>query len=118
MQRDYPPIPDRYDVIRPVVMEPAQVPAEPWRPHHQDHLVPGGDDLFKLRPPLLLVTSAQDPYGSAQAASEFLAAAPGRDKRLVKVPGADHGTALLSGPAAATVLSAVLTFLRRALAGS
>jgi hypothetical protein len=48
MQRDYPPIPDRYDVIRPVVGEPAQVPAEPWRSHHQDHLVPGGDDLFKL----------------------------------------------------------------------
>lgn len=74
--------------------------------------------VARLRPPLLLVTSAQDPYGSAQAASEFLAAAPGRDKRLVKVPGADHGTALLTGPAAATVLPAVLTFLRRALANS
>jgi len=71
--------------------------------------------VARLRPPLLLVTSAQDPYGSAQAASEFLAAAPGRVKRLVKVSGADHGTALLSGPAAATVLPAVLTFLHRAL---
>jgi len=44
-----------------------------------------------------------------------MTAAPSRDKRLVKVPGTDHGTALLAGPAAATVLPAVLTFLRRAL---
>jgi pimeloyl-ACP methyl ester carboxylesterase len=71
----------------------------------------------RLRCPLLLVTSAGDPYGSAQAAPDFLASALSRDKRLVKVPGADHGTALLSGPAAATVLPAVLAFLRRALAG-
>lgn len=73
--------------------------------------------VARLRCPLLLVTSAADPYGSAQAAPQFLAVAPSRDKRLVKVPGADHGTALLSGPAAATVLPAVLAFLRRALAG-
>ncbi len=73
--------------------------------------------VARLRCRLLLVTSAQDPYGSAQAASEFLAAAPGRDKLLVRVPGADHGTALLSGPAAATVLPAVLAFLRRTLEG-
>lgn len=84
-------------------------------------LLPGIEvarSVARLRCPLLLVTAAQDPYGSAQAASAFLAAGPGRDKRLVRVPGADHGTALLSGPAAATVLPAVLTFLRRALAGS
>ena len=74
--------------------------------------------VARLRCRLLLVTAAQDPYGSAQAALEFLAAAPGRDKRLVRVAGGDHGTALLSGPAAVTVLPAVLAFLRRALAGS
>jgi pimeloyl-ACP methyl ester carboxylesterase len=74
--------------------------------------------VARLRCRLLLVTSAQDPYGSAQAASEFLAAAPGRDKRLVRVHGADHGTALLSGSAAPTVLPAVLAFLRRALTAS
>jgi len=73
--------------------------------------------VARLRGPLLLVTSAGDPYGSAQAAPRFLAVAPSRDKRLVKVPGADHGTALLSGPAAATVRPAVLAFLRHALAG-
>lgn len=71
--------------------------------------------VARLHCPLLLVTSAGDPYGSAQAAPEFMTAAPSRDKRLVKVPGTDHGTALLAGPAAATVLPAVLTFLRRAL---
>jgi len=73
--------------------------------------------VARLRCPLLLVTSAADPYGSAQAAPQFLAVAPSRDKRLVKVPGADHGTALLAGPAAATVLPAVLAFLQHTLAG-
>lgn len=83
-------------------------------------LLPGievAHSVARLRCPLLLVTSAGDPYGSARAAREFLAAAPGRDKRLVQVPGADHGTALLSPPAAATVRPAVLAFLRDALPG-
>lgn len=71
----------------------------------------------RVRSPLLLVTSARDPYGSAPAAREFIRAAPGTDKRLVVVPGTDHGTALLGGSAAATVVPEVLAFLRHAFAG-
>src|SRR5215831_5161598 len=67
MHRDYPPIPDRHDVIRPVVGEPAQVLAEPRRSHYQDHLVPGGDDRFKLGP--------QAPFGLlAYGLIQFVAA--------------------------------------------
>jgi pimeloyl-ACP methyl ester carboxylesterase len=66
----------------------------------------------RLHCPLLLVTAVGDPYGSAQAAREFMKAAPSRDKQLVTVRGADHGTALLTGSAARTVVAAVFRFLR------
>jgi len=69
----------------------------------------------RLHCPLLLVTAAGDPYGSAQAARGFMKAAPGPDKQLVTVRGADHGTALLSGSAARTVVPAVLAFLGHVL---
>jgi pimeloyl-ACP methyl ester carboxylesterase len=69
----------------------------------------------RLHCPLLLVTASGDPYGSAQAAREFMKAAPSPDKQLVTVRGADHGTALLSGSAARTVEPAVLAFLRHVL---
>lgn len=78
-------------------------------------LLPGikvARSVVLLRCRLLLVTAAQDSRGSAQAASEFLAAAPGRDKRLVRLAGAAHGTALLAGPRRGDVLPAILTFLR------
>jgi len=73
------------------------------------------DSVRRLRCPLLLVTADQDPYGSAQAARQFLAAAPGQAKHLVTVAGADHGTALLAGRSAARVLPAILAFLHRVL---
>jgi pimeloyl-ACP methyl ester carboxylesterase len=73
------------------------------------------DSVRRLRCPLLLVTATQDPYGSDQSARQFLAAAPGRAKQLVTVPGTDHGTALLTGGSGATVLPAILAFLHRAL---
>jgi pimeloyl-ACP methyl ester carboxylesterase len=69
----------------------------------------------RLRCPLLLVTADQDPYGSAQAARQFLAAAPSRAAHLVTVPGTDHGTALLAGRSAARTLPAILAFLHRVL---
>jgi pimeloyl-ACP methyl ester carboxylesterase len=65
--------------------------------------------------PLLLLTAKDDPYGSAQAARQFLAAAPGHAKRLVTVRGTDHGTALLAGRSAATALPAITAFLHRVL---
>ena len=71
----------------------------------------------RLHCPLLLVTATRDPYGSAGAAREFLAAAPSRAKQLVTVPGTAHGTALLSPPAVARTLPVILTFLHRALGG-
>jgi pimeloyl-ACP methyl ester carboxylesterase len=73
------------------------------------------DSVRHLHCPLLLVTADQDPYGSAQAARQFLATAPSEAKRLVTVPGSDHGTALLSGRPAATTLPAITAFLHRVL---
>jgi len=73
------------------------------------------DSVRHLRCPLLLVTADQDPFGSAPAARQFLAAAPSRPKHLVTVPGTDHGTALLTGHPAATTLPAITAFLRRVL---
>lgn len=73
------------------------------------------DSVRRLRCPLLLITSDQDPYGSAQAARQFLTAAPSPVKRLVTVPGTDHGTALLAGRSGAKTLPAIIAFLRRVL---
>ncbi|OIV37495.1 hypothetical protein BIV57_10665 [Mangrovactinospora gilvigrisea] len=68
-----------------------------------------------LHHPVLLATSAQDPYGSADTAARLMAAVPDPDKRLVTVPGDAHGTALLDRPDGCAVLPAVLDFLRRHL---
>jgi pimeloyl-ACP methyl ester carboxylesterase len=68
-----------------------------------------------LQCPLLLVTALQDDFAAAPAARQYLALAPAAAKSLVTVPGSDHGTALLSGRSAATVLPAVLAFLHRVL---
>jgi pimeloyl-ACP methyl ester carboxylesterase len=73
------------------------------------------DSVRHVHCPLLLVTADQDPYGSAQAARQFLAAAPSEAKRLVTVPGTDHGTALLTGRPAATTRPAITAFLHRVL---
>jgi pimeloyl-ACP methyl ester carboxylesterase len=73
------------------------------------------DSVRRLRCPLLLATVDQDPYGSAQAARQFLSAAPGQAKQLVMVPGTDHGTALITGRSGARTLPAILGFLRRVL---
>ncbi len=69
-----------------------------------------------LRCPALLVTAERDGYGAASAAPDILQAIPGTDKRLLTVPGQDHGTDLLSGSQAATVVPAVRAFLDRVTA--
>ena len=73
------------------------------------------DFVRQVRCPLLLVTAGQDPYDSAPAARQFLAVAPATAKRLLVVPGTDHGTALLSGQSGATTIPAVSGFLRQVL---
>jgi pimeloyl-ACP methyl ester carboxylesterase len=60
-----------------------------------------------LRVATLLVTARQDPYGSAEALGSIRRGL--LHAQVVKVPGRDHGTALLTN---ATVSSAVLDFLR------
>lgn len=55
----------------------------------------------------LLVTAAEDPYGSAEALAPIRHGL--RHAQVVRVPGSDHGTALLTN---ATVSSTVLRFLR------
>jgi pimeloyl-ACP methyl ester carboxylesterase len=73
------------------------------------------DSVRRLRCPLLLVTADQDAYGSAEAARQFLTAAPSQAKQLVTVPGTDHGTALVTGRSGAMTLPAILVFLHRVL---
>jgi pimeloyl-ACP methyl ester carboxylesterase len=75
------------------------------------------NSVRRLHCALLLVTATQDPYGSAEAAHEFLAAAPSQAKHLVRVPGTEHGTALLAGASAARTLPAILGFLHREMGG-
>jgi pimeloyl-ACP methyl ester carboxylesterase len=74
-----------------------------------------GIDVAKEMPavisPVLIVTADNDPFGSASAAPTLLAAAGSAHKRLVRVPGSGHGTELLAGPAAPTVIPAVLAFI-------
>lgn len=67
----------------------------------------------RLDLPLLVVTSNDDQYGSNLVAPRLMAAARSRDKRLLAVPGRDHGQDLLTGAAAGTVLPAVTGFLSR-----
>ena len=57
----------------------------------------------------------RDVVAMAQAARQFLAAAPSQAKHLVTVPGSDHGTALLAGRSAARTLPAILAFVHRVL---
>jgi len=81
-------------------------------------LTPGiqvADSVRRLHCPLLLLTASQDAYDSAPAARQFMALAPSTVKRLVTVPGSDHGTALLSGRSGATTVPAVIDFLRLVL---
>lgn len=75
---------------------------------------PVAPQLTSMSCPVLLVT-AESTYADADAAKTFLATIPSRDKQLVSVPGSDHGTALLSGAQAGTVIDAIERFLRRAL---
>jgi fermentation-respiration switch protein FrsA (DUF1100 family) len=77
--------------------------------------MPVVDSVRRLPCPTLFVTADQDPYGSADAAKGFLDAAPNPDKRLITVAGTDHGTRLLGGSSAGTVVPAVLAFLERVL---
>lgn len=75
------------------------------------------DFVRQVRCPLLLVTAGQDPYDSAPAARQFLAVAPATAKRLLVVPGADHGTALLAGQSGSMAIPAITAFLRQVLGG-
>lgn len=59
-----------------------------------------------LAVPTLLVTAANDPYGSAEALDPIRRGLA--DARVLRVPGAEHGTALLNDTA---VFDGVLTFL-------
>jgi fermentation-respiration switch protein FrsA (DUF1100 family) len=68
----------------------------------------------KLSCPLLLLTAADDPYGSAPAAANFAAAARPGQARLLTFPGAAHGTALLQPPTATDAQTAVDGFLHSA----
>jgi pimeloyl-ACP methyl ester carboxylesterase len=66
----------------------------------------------RLRVPALYITATDDPYDSGPASSDFAGSQPGHRGRLLKVPGDDHGTALLAGAQAVRVQDAINTFLR------
>ncbi|MEY9873060.1 pimeloyl-ACP methyl ester carboxylesterase [Streptacidiphilus sp. MAP12-33] len=69
----------------------------------------------RLPCPLLLLTAADDAYGSAAAAQRFDAVARPGTARVLTLPGTAHGVDLLTGPTAAASLTAVDGFLRRTL---
>lgn len=59
----------------------------------------------------LFVTAADDPYGAATATRGFFTHSPSKHKKLIVVPGAAHGTALLADDA---VVSAITRFVASA----
>jgi dienelactone hydrolase len=65
----------------------------------------------RLRVPALFAVARRDPFSGRDTPA--LARASLARARLVEVPGAQHGVALLHGPSAATVAAAVYTFLQR-----
>lgn len=67
-----------------------------------------GPYAAKLQVPTLLLTAAQDAYGSTSATKRYYRTAATRTKRLVVVPGTAHGTALLNS---ASVTAALLDFV-------
>lgn len=69
---------------------------------------PVAPSAVRLRAPTLFVTALEDPYGSTSATRSYFRSAPSPAKRLVTVPGSEHGTALLGQ---ASVRRAVLGFL-------
>ncbi|MFE0463951.1 alpha/beta hydrolase [Kitasatospora sp. NPDC058965] len=73
------------------------------------------DYVPRLPCPLLLVTSVDDPWGSASAADAFRVAARPGTAQVVALPGAAHGVDLLSGPTADAASAAVDGFLLRVL---
>jgi len=81
-------------------------------------LTPGivvADFVKRLHCPLLVVTADQDPYDAAAAAQQYMATAPAPVKQLVTVPGADHGTDLLSGRSGAKTTPLIVAFLDHVL---
>lgn len=72
-----------------------------------------GTYAAKLRVPFLVATAQTDHYGSHVAAPAFYRSAPTADKRLLVVPGTEHGTALVTGASALRVLPVVRAFLAR-----
>lgn len=58
------------------------------------HGVPVAPSAGRLSCPTLFVTADHDPYGSTKATKSFYSKAPVKDKKLLVVPGSDHGTHL------------------------
>lgn len=67
----------------------------------------------KLHVPFLVATAQTDHYGSHVAAPLFHRSAPTADKRLLVVPGTEHGTALVTGTSSSRVIPVVRAFLTR-----
>jgi pimeloyl-ACP methyl ester carboxylesterase len=66
----------------------------------------------RFRAPILFV-AAEDDGNFAEDARRLYRAAASRDKKLLIVPGSEHGTALYAGPAAERVRGAVDGFLKK-----
>lgn len=75
--------------------------------------VPVEPSAAAVRCPALFVTGDDDGYGSTPATKTFYAVSPSADKKLIVVPGKDHGIELLSHQ---DVNEAVLAFLAEHLA--
>jgi pimeloyl-ACP methyl ester carboxylesterase len=70
--------------------------------------VPVAPSAAQVRCPALFVTGDDDGYGSTPATKNFYAVSPSTDKKLLVIPGKQHGVELLSRP---DVSGAVIDFL-------
>ncbi|MDL9981213.1 alpha/beta hydrolase family protein [Microbacterium sp. ASV49] len=70
--------------------------------------VPVEPSAAAVRCPALFVTGDDDGFGSTPATKTFYEVSPSTDKKLIVIPGKDHGIELLSHP---DVNEAVLAFL-------
>jgi pimeloyl-ACP methyl ester carboxylesterase len=65
----------------------------------------------RLTVPVLFIAGRDDLYRSADAAALFARLAPSKQKKVLTVPGDEHGVEMLSGPYKSTVVPALMEFL-------
>jgi pimeloyl-ACP methyl ester carboxylesterase len=61
--------------------------------------------------PVLFIAAEGDPLNSARTAAQLVRLVPAKQKKMLTIPGQDHGVAMLTGAQQAVVVPALLDFL-------